>query len=296
MSKLSVITCASGKQGSHIIPNLYDKIPLRLIVNSQKSAERLRSTYPKAEVVQADLTQPNECQRVLDGANALLHIGPSFHEHETEIGYNVIDAAVAETAKAFKHFIYSSVLHPQFRKMMNHDGKRYVEEYLLESGLACTILQPTHFMDLFPVAMLAKQDKPVYPARWNPSVKFSFIALKDLGEAMAKVVLEGDRHFYATYELVSTLPLSYVDLAQEVSQVIGKEIEVKQSSYEESIKSMLAILFGSADNVPVRTRDAAERMLLFYNRRGLVGNPLILEWLIGRKATTVSEWAKSKLG
>lgn len=55
----------------------------------------------------------------------------SFHPHETEIGYNVIDACVAaskESGSKFKHFVFSSVLCTQLRKLLNHDCKRYVEE------------------------------------------------------------------------------------------------------------------------------------------------------------------------
>jgi len=292
-----VVTCASGKQATHILPHLDGHMPLRLVANSQKSIDRLRAERPRVEVVQADLAQPDECRRVLAGAAGVLHIGPSFHAHETEIGYNMVDAAAGEAAKpggAFKHFVYSSVLHPQFRKMMNHDGKRLVEEYLLESGVPFTILQPTHFLDLFPVGALVGQERPVYHANWDTSVRFSFVTLADLGEAMARVVMEGARHLYATYELCSTLPLSYDELAAQVSRVIGKEIELKQRPYAEAVEAMLAILFGSADEVPSRTRDAAERMLLFYNRRGLVGNPLVLEWLLGRRATSVAAWAKGK--
>ena len=55
----------------------------------------------------------------------------------------MIDAAKSH---GVSHFIYASVLHPCLRKLMNHDCKRYVEEYLIESGLPYTILQPSHFI------------------------------------------------------------------------------------------------------------------------------------------------------
>ena len=43
-----------------------------------------------------------------------------------------------------------------------------------------------------------------------------------------------------------------------------------------------------------RRKDGAERMFLYYNRHGLVGNKNVLEWLIGRKATDFREWAEGK--
>lgn len=49
-----------------------------------------------------------------------------------------------------KHFVYSSVLHPQLKSMINHDGKRQAEGYLIESGLDWTILHPSRFLNDFP--------------------------------------------------------------------------------------------------------------------------------------------------
>lgn len=99
---------------------------------------------------------------MLAGARAVLHIGPLFHAHETGIGYNMMDAAAAAAAAACGILCTRRwVLHPQLRKMMTRNGKLLVEEYLLESGVPFTILQPTHSMDLFPVAALAGQGRPV---------------------------------------------------------------------------------------------------------------------------------------
>lgn len=39
-------------------------------------------------------------------------------------------------------------------------------------------------------------------------------------------------------------------------------------------------------------RDATERLVLYYSRRGLKGNSSVLEWLIGRKPTSHAEWTR----
>jgi uncharacterized protein YbjT (DUF2867 family) len=146
------------------------------VVSSKPSHTRLASAYPEAEIVIADLTETSEASRALEGATVVYHIGPPFHPRETEIGINMIDTAVA--SKNCKHFVYSSVLNPQLRKMLHHDCKRYVEDYLLESGLNHTVLQPTHFMESSGLAMLLKFGKEkegkdqelVYDAHWDPSI------------------------------------------------------------------------------------------------------------------------------
>jgi len=291
---LIVITCASGKQCSHLIPNLYEtpSTRLRLVVNSENSLDRLQQQYPSAEVIQADLTSTSNVARILQGATAVYHVGPSFHAHETQIGYQMIDAAIKESKQGgFKHFVYSSVLNSQIRKMLNHDCKRYVEEYLIESGLNYSILQPTHFMDSFPIAMLMQMEKPVYHANWDPSIAFSSVALRDLGEASAKVLKEREKHYYAQYALCSTGPETYEELVATAGKVIGRDIKIEQRSYEDAVAALLKIIYGTED-VPLGTRDGAQRMVLYYNFRGLVGSPNVLEWLLGRKPTSRAEWAR----
>ena len=119
---------------------------LRLAVHSASSAQRLATEYPAATVMQADLAKAEDAQRILSGVTTVLYIGPSFHIHETQLGYTMVDAACRESQVGnLKHFVYSSVLHPRIRKLLNHDCKRYVEEYLVESGLNYTIVQPKSY-------------------------------------------------------------------------------------------------------------------------------------------------------
>jgi uncharacterized protein YbjT (DUF2867 family) len=267
---LLVITCASGKQVSTLLPLLSDWKHIRLVVKTESSQGRLSKVHPHAEVVVADLAIPIDCTQVLKDATCVYHIGPSFHPHEDAIGQNMIDAALQ--VKDFKHFIYSSVLNSQLRKLMNHDVKRYVEEYLMESGLEYTILQPTHFMDMFPLAKLkeAKGDEVTYPANWNPEVEFSFVSLKDLAEAAQIVIQQREKHFGAAYNIVGTEKLSYNKACEIAGSVLGKKVVVKQKSFEEAVGGFEAMMFGG--NVDIRVKDELERMLLYYNRHGLVGN------------------------
>lgn len=294
---LLLITCASGKQASHLLPLVYGKWKrLRLVVNSPSSEDRLRKQYPEADVTRANLEHPDETRRIMSGVATVFHIGPSFHPHETEIGYFMVDAAVEEAKNGtFKHFVYSSVLNTQLRKMMNHDCKRYVEEHLMESDLDYTILQPTHFMDMFPAGLLLSQSEPVYRANWNTSIRFSFIALQDLAEAAAKVVGEREKHYMAQYPLCSTHALSYDEVINIVGQEMGKNITVETRTVVEAADALLTLLFGSAEKAHPRARDAAHRMILFYNYHGLKGNPNVLEWLIGRKATTHQSWTRVQI-
>jgi uncharacterized protein YbjT (DUF2867 family) len=230
---LLLITCASGKQASNLLPLLTEWKRLRLVVHTLSSKERLEKQYPQAEVIQTDLYSPTNCAQLMKDVTVVIHVGPSYHPHETEIGYMMIDAALSAHANgtgSLKHFILSSVLNTQLRKMMNHDCKRYIEEYVIESGLPYTILQPTTFMDNLPWQMLLQEQNPKLNWAWSKDVKFSWIALRDLAAVMKKVLEERDAHFFAQYPLVSTHePISCGEVMSIVSKKIGKDVQVSVS-------------------------------------------------------------------
>jgi uncharacterized protein YbjT (DUF2867 family) len=208
----------------------------------------------------------------------------------------MIDAARHESRDgALKHFIYSSVLHPQIRKLMNHDCKRYVEEYLIESGLNYTILQPSHILDQFPVESLLQSEDPVFPASFDPQVTFSFTVLQDLAEAFACIINEREKHYLAEYTACSTAPISYNDLVAMLSEEIDKTIQITRKEFFESADQFQYMLAGKYGDVPPGTRDAIHRLLLYYNFYGIKGNPNVLGWLIGRTPTTAKEFIRQRI-
>ncbi|KAE8393749.1 hypothetical protein ETB97_008509 [Aspergillus alliaceus] len=314
MSEILAITCPGGKQCSRLIPLLYKKgkFTLRLAAHSQASANKLKERYPDAEVVTIDLQSFADCLKLLKGATAINAVLPSLHSHEKEIGFNLVDAAVAESKRdgnVFKHFVLSSVLGTQHRNLLQHDLKSYVEERLFLSPINCwTILKPGNFLDAYPVAALAAQEKPVLEKWWKPEHENSVIALADLAEASAKVLNERESHYLAEYPLVSTLPISETDIIRIIEKRIGKKIEVKTPSFETGVNKLLNSLYGGegkgagdlglglASDGDLRgdlVRDTLEHLILFYNRRGLKGSPNVMRWLLGREPISVEQWVDS---
>ncbi|KAF9876630.1 NmrA-like family protein [Colletotrichum karsti] len=307
MSEILVVTSASGRQNAQLLPLLTSskRFKLRLASHSEASASKLRMRYPGAEVVVVDLTSLDACRDLVRGATTVYHVGPSIHSREREMGFNMIDAATAEfqgEGSQFKHFVFSSVLGTQHRKLMQHDLKSFVEERLMLSPIPWTILQPTNFMDAYPVARLASMETPVMERLWKPDMPNSMIALKDLAEAAAKVLTEREKHFYAQYPLSSTLPTTDAEVFEAISKKIGKDVQFKTPTFEVGVDNLLSLLFGTSSTLsaegdlrPDVTRDEAERLILFYNRYSLAGNPNVLRWLLGREPTTVEQWVKLQL-
>jgi uncharacterized protein YbjT (DUF2867 family) len=304
MPELIVLTCASGRQCSAIVPQLYadPRYSLRLVVNSESSRQRLSKQYPEAHVVQANLQVPPNCAKILEGATTIFYVGPPFHPYEVTFGMNIIDAAVGESKKpdsAFQHFIFSSALHPELTKLLHHHQKAQIEEYLTESGLQYTILQPSTFMDNFMPQLLGQKDskgeKGRFMAPFSPDVPMSFSCVRDHAELAVKVIEQRQRHFYATYQVVSTLPMTLREYLSQVSRAMGKEFEIEKVPFEQASQMFTKITWGEGQDLGQEYKDAPERMLLYYNSRGLHGNPGVLEWLIGRKPMGPWELARLKL-
>ncbi|KAK6004352.1 hypothetical protein QM012_008214 [Aureobasidium pullulans] len=295
---LILITCASGKQSAALIPHIlksYKKI--RLQCNSSASAESLRQKYPNTEVVQADLFSASDCSRIIADVTACWLVLPPFHPHETSLGTTFIDACIAQkdSQGPLQHVVYSSVIHPILQKLLNHDCKRYVEEYLIESGLDYTILQPTHMMEMLPIAHLMQQENPTHLCNWNPTTKFSFVTTRDVGEAGARVLEQRQKHIAATYQLVSTKsPLSYTEACEIVSKVLGKEVKAQQKGFEDAVNTSIKMINGGKEP-PKAMKEIGSRMFLYYNERGLIGNSNVLGWLLEREPTSYEQWAKMKV-
>jgi uncharacterized protein YbjT (DUF2867 family) len=301
-----LFTVGAGKQSIALLSLLRNNWKnIRLGARSDTSIKQLQNAFPNAEIIKADLNDVKSIEQLIKGVNVIFHFGPSFHPREADLGIRVVDAAASENRRnpgVIKHFIFSSVLGSQLRKLPNHDCKRLVEEALMESGIAYTILQPTFRMDMFPLKAVLGQTQDgstgpiVYKSAWNPKVKTSFVTLHDQSEAARIVLEEREKHFYAIYQLVSTPePISYTDFVKRAVSTAGREVEVGYKGFEEASAFYMDVLFGGEDKADPEVRDGLQRTLLYYNYYGLCGSSNHLEWLIGRKGQTVEEWAREVL-
>lgn len=275
------------------------------------------------------------------------------HTNETAIIKHLIDAAVSETHSGiFRHLVYSSVLHPHLTSLANHDAKRLAEEYLHERGpdLKYTILQPSHFADNFPIRQLLTQlidhnsttsassntpekggrdqvVKLVYSPNSDPTIPFSFSTTLDCAHAAVRVLRERERHFFATYELVSSggeaESLTYTTAVRHVQDAINshlvqrrkKRLEEKkdyddycmdiehvqveiQTNPTQQILDMFASSIADSSGSSGRKMDmgVARKLFEYYNVRGLYGNSFVLEHLLDRKPLAYAQWADMKVG
>ncbi|RAI44368.1 SDR family oxidoreductase [Rhodoplanes roseus] len=279
-----LVTGAAGKTGRHILRGLRAlQRPVRALVHSDAARQQLEKLGVE-ETALGDMLHPPTLAGAMEGVNAVLHIGPAMHPKESVIGINVIDAA---RQSGVKRFVYSSVAHPQIEALVNHQAKLSVERYLIESGLAYTILQPMHYMQNVSVPNVIGSGVLALP--YSLDMPMSFLDLLDYGEVVVKVLAE-DGHERATYHLCGPDHMSYRQVAELISRESGRSIEPRRISQEAAI-----------ENFPiVRSQGAyaalgVERLFLYYDLFGLSGNSNILRWLLRRDPTNYAQYVKREL-
>jgi uncharacterized protein YbjT (DUF2867 family) len=281
-----LVTAANGNQGKLLVPRLLAAgLPVRTSVRSERSADVLRAAGVE-DVVVGDLADSEVLERAVRGVDAIYHVGPTLSPSEREVGFAIIDAAVAA---GVQHFVMSSVLHAITTDLLQHEVKRDIEEHLLSSGLDFTILQPTNYM-------LAHRLKPafergVFELTWSLDRRQSLIDPGDIAEVAALVLGDLEHHVGATYELASPGRYTAYDLADIIAGVVGRPI----AAGEIDVDTFAGRMFGNIDPSEKEHRlRAMHAISARYSSNDFVGNPNVLTWLLGRTPTTWEQFVRAR--
>jgi uncharacterized protein YbjT (DUF2867 family) len=277
VSRLVTITGAAGKTGRAIVRALAARSArTRAVVHRPKMAKVVEEmkALGAAEVVPGDLTDASSLEAALAGSSIVYLICPNMRPDEVEIGRRAIDVC---RRVGVERLVYHSVLHPQIEKMPHHWKKLRVEEALIESGLAFTILQPAAYMQNVRAQWGAVTSKAVYEVPYATSTRVAMVDLRDVAEAAA-TVLTGEGHDSAIYELCGPESLDPREVATALARRLRRDVGVRVIPREEWARGARA---GGLGGYAVETLVA---MFRHYERHGFEGNPRALESLIDRPA------------
>lgn len=269
-----IVTGASGKTGQAITKALSHRGQL-----VRAFVRREVVTPGVAQSVIGNLLDETAVRGAMNDARAVYHICPNVNPDEIVIGEVVMGAA---KAVGVEHFVYHSVLHPQAEAMHHHWNKLRVEEMLFKSGLPFTILQPTAYMQNLLTGWKSIVAEGVVRNPYPVDTKISLVDLDDVAEVAAKVLTEPG-HAGATYELVGTRPLAQTEVAGILSAATGRPVRAEA----ESVETWEARASGMGEY----QRETLAKMFRYYAQHGLVGNPGVLEWLLGHPPTSLAQFA-----
>ncbi len=275
-----LITGAAGKTGLAILQALSLKgVDVRVLIHNKEQRKYVIGSGAR-EVLQGDLLDQNLLNKAVEGISAVYHIPPNVHPKEVEIGETVIKASLDA---GVEYFVFHSVLHPQLESMPHHWLKMRVEERLIESGLAFTILQPTAYMQ----TLLSQRDKiladKVYRVPYPVDTKTCLVDLLDVA-ATAAIILTETGHQNAIYELVGTNLLSQNEIALELGNKLGFPVLAERIPLEDWIKDAKESGLGKYQV------DTLVKMFQHYQDHGFSGNSKTLTQLLGRIPTSINNF------
>lgn len=281
-----LVTGANGKTGQAIIRALAagDEAVRALVYRAEQIAPA--KAAGARETVVGDLRDGATLRQAADGVRAVYHICPNAHSDEILIGRNAIFAA---RAASVEQFVFHSVLHPQIEAMPHHWNKMRVEEALFESGLPFTILQPTVYMQNILAQWENIVARGMYAVPYPVETRLSFVDLEDVAE-VARIVLTDSRHVGAIYELVGTAAMAQSQVAEILSQQLGRAVRAE----EQSIESWKG--WARSRGLNEYTIETLVKMFRYYQQYGLWGNPQVLTWLLGRLPTSLVTFAAHQAG
>lgn len=280
-----LVTGAAGKTGLALIAALTRRgAPVRALVHQEGYRPRVEQVGAE-EILVGDLLDRKTLSEAMRGIQAVYHIPPNLHPREVEIGEYVIAEALQADVE---HFIYHSVLHPQLEGMPHHWFKLKVEELLITSGLQFTILQPTAYMQNITNQLDRIAEKGIYQIPYAAATRLSLVDLEDVASVAARLLIEGG-HNGAIYQLVGTGLISQIEVASLIGKLLEREIRVKQILLEDWQAEISRTGLGSYQI------STLIKMFQYYQSHGFIGNPLMLQWLLGRQPTSLESCLRREI-
>jgi uncharacterized protein YbjT (DUF2867 family) len=114
-----------------------------------------------------------------------------------------------------------------------------IEDELISSGLQYTFLRPQSFMQntLMAAPTIASEGRTYQPFKDG---RLGMVDARDIGEVAAKVLTE-EGHEGETYTLTGPAAISFYDVAEILSEVLGKEVSYINIPLETAKEAMLGM-------------------------------------------------------
>ena len=191
---------------------------LRALAHDESSARSLQDRG--VEAVVGDFLEPETLGPALEGVSTVLLITPIHPEQVTQAS-NVINAAKdsGNDPRIVRLSVHQASHEAPTRNSRQH---AQVEDELISSGLPYTLLRPQSFMQntLATGRTVAAEGRIYQPFKDG---KLGMIDARDIGEVAAKVLTE-EGHEGEVYTLTGPAAISFYDIAETLSEILGKEV------------------------------------------------------------------------
>lgn len=214
-----LVTGATGSNGSELIRQLAPR-GVRIRAMARKAPTTPNALPHNVEFVSADFNDEGSLKKALDGVERAFLATNSTHRVESQ----QLCFVQAAAASGVRHVVYLSQLHARpdspVRFLRYH---AVVEAALAYSGMAYTNLRPNLFMQgLLAFAPSIRSQGRFYAPAGDARV--SVVDVRDIA-AVAATTLTQPGHGGKTYNITGPEALTHRQLANQISDVVGKPVE-----------------------------------------------------------------------
>jgi uncharacterized protein YbjT (DUF2867 family) len=235
MQKMKVLVAgANGINGRALLSQLSQNgISARAMVRKRRRALDLESNT--TEIIEGNLAKPESLKAAFKNVEKAFIVTP-IQQDSTQLFNNFY-----ETAKnaGVQHVIKLSGMGaaPDSKSTILRQHNQS-DELLIQSGLNFTIIQPNSFFQNFLWQKKSIQLKSRFSVPLG-SAKQSFVDVRDIAAATINIISD-KKHLNKVYQLTGSESLSCYDIAEQLSELLGREIKYKPGSINRSKQEILA--------------------------------------------------------
>ncbi len=213
-----LVTGATGNVGARLVRLLVERgVPVRAFVRDRDTA--ITCLGPAVDLVVGDFGDPDSLRAAMEGVEQVFLACPN-HPMQLDWETAVIDAAAAA---GVRRIVKLSAIDAQVGSPVAFaDAHGRIEEHLRKAGLAHVLLRPTFSMaNLLGGADGVRQAGAIFLPGGGAKV-----AMIDPGDVarVAAVALTGDGHDGRCYQLTGPEAITFDDVAEQLSAVVGRPI------------------------------------------------------------------------
>jgi len=237
MSKI-LITGASGLSGSLVIDECFrQNIPVRALVRSNEKAKKL-AKYPNVNVYVGNLLMPETYQDALSGIEKTLLISSGF-ERLVETQETFIEAAKkAGVQHIIKYSGAESGIGFNAQNFIGTKNHENVEDYLVHSGLAWTLIRPSQFMQMYlpgaPTGVNLEKNALILP---YGNAKLSPIDIENVAKVCVQLLIT-DGHENKVYEMTGPDAMDMNQACEIISRVTTNKIRYESLALDDYIRDI----------------------------------------------------------
>ena len=232
-----VITTPAGQIGSQVLENLLDSGEhLRLVARDPSAIPA--GTRQLVEVIEGSHGDETVIGKALDGADAVFWLTPPDpHADSVEAAYTGFTRPAAEafTKHGVKRVVGVSAL-GRGTPWAAHAGyvtaSLAMDDLIASTGVAYRALTNPSFMDNIAAQAAAIKNQGMFFSPIDGDRKLPAVATRDIAVAAARLLLDDSWTGAGEVPLLGPEDLSFTDMAQIMSEVLGRPVRFQQISFE----------------------------------------------------------------